>query len=98
MFPLAPLMAIFHDEGCRNQDKWHQNGDDRDKKWIHQNLSSGPGPNGSSSVETRMGGGPAGAGSTGFFAFDERMSTPRPTVLIHGNVMAHLEPGEFARN
>ena len=40
---------------------------------------------------------PAGAGSAGSFATIELMPTPRPMVLVHGNLMAHLEPGESAR-
>ncbi len=98
MFPLAVLVAMFHDEDRRNQDERHQYGDDRDEEWIHQNLASGFGPNGSGSVETPLSGRPVGCGLNGIATDDEMMPTSRPSGLAHGNLMAHLNAREICEN
>ena len=91
MFPLARLVAMFHDEHCRDQNEWHQDGDDRDIQWIHQSFSSGFGPDGSGSVETSLSTRPVVGGLTGFAVHGEMTPTSRPTVVPHGNLMAHLK-------
>jgi hypothetical protein len=98
MFPLAFLVAVFHHERCRNEDEWHQDGDDRNIKWIHQSLSSGSGRNGSGSVETPWSRGPVVAELIGFAAHDEMMPTSRRSGLAHGNLMAHLEARVICEN